>query len=164
MRLRFAWLLMVVTLAVAAGGCTGGAKAPSDDTGASVVETSEIPGESSVANEGDLEYVRGLGASQQGKTLYAIVVASEATKAAAEADALAALSSMGDVQAYFVVEPASHLAGLPTGQYHVCELHRDKPGQDVIDFIDRGPSPAKVYKVTVKCTDPIPVFEDQEGQ
>ena len=70
---------------------------------------------------------------------------------------------MGDAESFFVVEPASHMTGLPAGKYYVFEMYRKKPSQDTIDSVDFGPTPAAVYKVTVKCTDPIPVVDDMEG-
>lgn len=162
MTIKAAAVSLLVLLAVWSAGCAGTAK-PASDNGASEVATSEIPGESSAATLGDLELIRSLGASLQGETLYALVVASESTKAAAENDALEVLSSMGDAESYFVVEPASHMSGLPAGKYYVFEMYKKKPSQDTIDSVDFGPTPATVYKVTVKCSDPIPVVDDMEG-
>lgn len=165
MRLRLACVLALVMLVTTAAGCTGGGAAK-PTTGeappASEVTTADIPGTAS-ATEGDLEFIRSLGEPHKGETLYALVVASEKTEAAATRAALETISQVGDVQAYFVVEPASHMSGLPEGTWHVFETYRASPDQDTIDFMDRGPSPATVYKVTVKCTDPIPIVEDLEG-
>jgi FAD/FMN-containing dehydrogenase len=164
MRLRIACALALALLVTATAGCTGGTTKKTADEAppASVVATGDIPGEA-LATAGDLEFIRSLGKSHKGETLFALVVASEKTEAAATKAALDTISQVGDVQAYFVVEPASHMAGLPEGMWYVFEAYRASPSQDTIDFMDRGPSPATVYKVTVKCTDPIPVVEDLEG-
>lgn len=164
MRLRVACVLALVMLVTAAGGCTrpttmlpAGGVPP-----ASKVTTADIPGEGS-ATAGDLEFIRSLGKSHKGETLYALVVASEKTEAAANKAALETISQLGDAQAYLVVEPATHVSGLPAGGWYVFELYRASPTQDTIEFMDRGPSPATVYKVTVNTADPIPVVEDLEG-
>jgi hypothetical protein len=164
MRLRLACCLALVMLLTAAAGCTGGTAKQATDSGppASAVTTADIPGVGSAA-EGDLQFIRDLGTSHKGETLYALVIASEKTEASAVKAALDAISQVGDVQSYFVVEPASHMSGLPAGMWHVFEAYRGTPDQETIDFMDRGPSPAKVYEVTVKCADPIPVVEDLEG-
>jgi hypothetical protein len=164
MRLRFVCLLALLVLATATAGCTGGTAKPADGgaPAASEVATADIPGMAS-ATADDLEFIRDLGESHKGETLYALVVASAKTESAAKKAALDAISQVGDVQSYFVVEPASHITGLPAGDWYVFETYRASPDQETIDFMDRGSSPAKVFKVTVKCADPIPVVEDLEG-
>ncbi|MDO8916332.1 MAG: hypothetical protein Q7W16_09655 [Coriobacteriia bacterium] len=163
MRLRFVCVLVLLALATAAVGCTGGTKSATDGAPpASDVATEDIPGVA-LATDGDLEFIRSLGTSHKGETLFALVVASEKTESAATKAALETVSQVGDVQSYFVVEPASHMSGLAADMWYVFEAYRKTPDQETIDFMDRGPSPAKVFKVTVKCTDPIPVVEDLEG-
>jgi hypothetical protein len=164
MKTRILAATVLALLAVVTVGCGGAAKKPaaSGSPSASQVATSDLPGNVS-ANAGDLEFIRSLGKSHEGETLYALVVAVADTKAAADKAAIDTLSQVGDVQAYFVVEPASHVSGLPAGKWYVFETYRGKPSQDTIDFMDRGPSPATVYKVTINTSDPIPVVEDLEG-
>jgi hypothetical protein len=164
MRSRIACFVTLIALVTVTTGCSGGASGATDDKAPapSEVATSEIPGMAS-ATEGDLEFIRSLGESHKGETLFALVVASEKTEAAAKQAALDTISDVGDIQAYFVVEPASHMTGLAADMWYVLEAYRKSPDQDTIDFMDRGPSPAKVFKVTVTCTDPIPIVEDLEG-
>jgi hypothetical protein len=171
MRSRAFVLLGVLLLVLGAlAGCTKGGSG-SGGTGSTdgSSEVATLPGESDLSTETaevyspaeDVVYIRSLGKSHKGETLYALVVATEKTEAAGSKALLDTLSKLGDIQSYLVLEPSDHLTGLKAGQWVVFEAYREKPASEDIDFVDRGPQKATLVQVTVTCGDPIPVYEDQ---
>jgi len=163
MKTRVFALVVMVSLAVWAGGCTAKPAAESDTGSADSAGVTETLAPVAATSE-DAQAIRDMGKSHKGETLQLLIIASEKTKAAADKRLLDLLPVYGDIQTYLVVEPTDQLKGLAPGSWVVFEAYRKVPEADTIDFMDRGPSPAYVKQVTVLTADPIPVVEDLEGE
>jgi hypothetical protein len=164
-RIALATLLLVTTAVF--GGCAGGAApgATADTEGIAATDTAGVTETLApeAATSDDAAFIREMGKSHKGETLHLLVVASEASQAAADKLLLDLLPSFGDRQVYLVAEPTAHLKGFKAGSWVIFEAYRAEPSPEDIEFMDRGPSPAYVQQSTILCDDPIPVVEDLEA-
>jgi hypothetical protein len=111
-----------------------------------------------------IAYARAIGGvSHQGQTLYVILAATEKTEAAARARLDAAIPKFGDTELYYIVQKSDNFSGLSPGQWIVIESYREKAHAMLKENLDFGRlvgPDARVVKVAVKTSEPIPVFED----
>ncbi len=101
------------------------------------------------------------GTSHKDKMLFFIIGATEQNELAARKRIADALPSFGDMQSYFIAEPSSHFDGFKPGYWVVIEAYRDKENaEQSLDFARRAFKDSYIKQATVKCSDPIPVYEE----
>jgi hypothetical protein len=101
--------------------------------------------------------------SPRGETLCFAVGASVETEREAQTLLANAVSLVGDMQSYFIVQRSDNVEGLNPGWWVVIEAYRGEPG-DNIGLGARAFHDIYVKRATVKTSDPIPVYEDLLGQ
>lgn len=159
---RASILIAAITACVLTAGCSAAPKKTAPEATSAEVSETLAP---VVADSGDIEYIRSLGKSHKGETLQLLIIASEKSEQAATKLLVDTLPSFGDVQPYLIVEPTAHFKGLTPGLWIVCEVYREAPSAETVDFMNRGPNAdAYVKQATVLCSDSIPVVDDIEGE
>jgi hypothetical protein len=109
-----------------------------------------------------LAYAKSIGGkSQKGKHLYLAIGASVKTEAEAQVLLDKATPKFGDMQSYYIVQYSNNFQGLNPGWYVLIEAYKDPPDIYNLDFGRRAFPDLYVKAVTVKTSDPIPVYEDQ---
>lgn len=105
------------------------------------------------------------GPAHAGETIWALIVASERTRAAAEAQRQEAKDSLGEFETYFVVDESSHYAGMTPGWWVVFEPYREgsharAQAADAKGWLASRGLDSYAKRVTVRCRDRFPLAED----
>jgi hypothetical protein len=100
------------------------------------------------------------GTSHMGEHLYFVIGASMSTEQACQTLLDKAIPKFGDMQSYFIIQRSDNFQGLSPGWYIVIEAYKNPPDQYNLEFGRRGFPDLYVKSVTVKTSDPIPVYED----
>jgi hypothetical protein len=130
---------------------------PETTTTAMVSTTLKVPAVSNKA----IAYAESLGGtSHKGEHLYFVIGASRSTEQACQTLLDKAIPKFGDMQSYFIVQRSDNFQGLSPGWFIVIEAYKNPPDQYNLEFGRRGFPDLYVKSVTVKTSDPIPVYED----
>jgi len=104
------------------------------------------------------------GSSHEGESLYLVVGATVTSEGEALGLLEDALPLFGDMQPYFIVQASDSFEPMAPGQWVVIEAYRDEPSPENLEFGRRAFPDARVERVTVQTSAPIPVYEDLVDQ
>lgn len=160
-RTRLVGIGLVLALALAAG-C-----APAQDSVSSQPPPQTPPAAPEVveASPQATSYAAELGgSSHEGEMLYLVIGATVTSEAEALGLLEDALPLFGDMQPYFIVQASDSFEPLTAGQWVIVEAYRDEPSPENLEFGRRAFPDARVERVTVRTSAPIPVYEDLVGE